>query len=380
MTKPNIQNWQAGRFRRHAIPIITWLATVMVVIVLFHFRNSRFEVLGIATSQEHTVAATTTGRLKSVAVGLLDHVKSGEVVAVLDDTLLKAGLITAQTEIERPKVELIAVQNRLFLEEEERKNSLVTTMRRFELDVEQSRLRILELKATLEPDRICLRELELEAKATQALLDKGLTAPIELEKDQEQVNALAKKIQENEVLLAQAKKDLSEAQLRYREFEQMLPEEEQARSAVDSELDVTRLAIEVQEKRIKEMEILWAALVLTAPFNGVVTQVHLDLGEAVLPGISIISITQASPREIIAYSSPDADKAPEVGQRVELVKTNSPAQIASAEIIKVGPAIVEMPVRLRHNPNLEQWGKPFLIEIPRNMDMMPGEVIGIREM
>jgi hypothetical protein len=37
-----------------------------------------------------------------------------------------------------------------------------------------------------------------------------------------------------------------------------------------------------------------------------------------------------------------------------------------------------MPQRLWRNPNIPQWGRPVLIDIPPGLSLVPGEVVGIR--
>jgi hypothetical protein len=37
-----------------------------------------------------------------------------------------------------------------------------------------------------------------------------------------------------------------------------------------------------------------------------------------------------------------------------------------------------MPERLWRNPNLPQYGLPVLIKIPPGMELVPGELVGVR--
>ncbi len=65
---------------------------------------------------------------------------------------------------------------------------------------------------------------------------------------------------------------------------------------------------------------------------------------------------------------------------VELVRNSDPPQIARSHVIHLGPAIEQLPNRLWRNPNVPQWGRPFLVEIPEGMDLIPGELVGIRKL
>jgi multidrug resistance efflux pump len=137
-------------------------------------------------------------------------------------------------------------------------------------------------------------------------------------------------------------------------------------------------AITVQEKRMEEISARRTALILKSPFDGVVSQIQARPGQAVLPGVPILTIAQSRPTEIIAYA--DENRAGQIRENmeVELVKTSPPAQIAKSQITHIGPAGELMPVRLLRNSNIPQWGRPFLIKIPPGLELTPGESVGIR--
>jgi len=37
-----------------------------------------------------------------------------------------------------------------------------------------------------------------------------------------------------------------------------------------------------------------------------------------------------------------------------------------------------MPERLWVNPNIPEWGRPILIKIPPGLELVPGELVGVR--
>jgi hypothetical protein len=103
-------------------------------------------------------------------------------------------------------------------------------------------------------------------------------------------------------------------------------------------------------------------------------------GEAVLAGQPILTIAQGKPKEIIGYASERQLGQIRPGVMVELVKNTNPAQIAKSEVTYVGPVIEQLPARLWQNPNVPQWGLPFLVKVPEGMVLTAGEVIGIRRL
>jgi multidrug resistance efflux pump len=389
-------NYSLGRLRPHILPFLIWLVAVAGVGVLFHHRSQRFEILGLAQGDVCQVAATCTGRLKSVSVKLFQEVRKGDVVAVLDTVLdnehLEAELATANAEIQRLMAELAHTQQSLLTEAANLETDRAVTQRRFFVDVENARLRVLELKTQLETDRTRLEDLQRSAKdyLAQNLSDTNDTAYYQLKKIKGECDVLAKKIAENQRLLEQAESDLKQAELRRDEFasrQLQLP-------PVDSALEVVRREIKVQEKKIDELLARCEPVVLKSPIDGIVVQLHgraRDVAvwrpgefvvrgqdEVVLAGDSILSIAQGGPREIIAYVAQNQLGQIKEGMPVQLVKNTEPQQIANSQVAYLGPTLERMPECLWQVPNTPQWGHPVLIPIPLGLKLIPGEMVGIK--
>lgn len=377
-----------GWLRRQVLPVMIWLATVGFVVGLFFRRSERFEVLGIAQAQTIQIAATVPGRLRIVTVGLFEKVTEGQVLAVLDDEVLQAELATASAEVQRLMAELVATEDRLSAEAAQRETDWVADSRRFSADVENTRLQILELKTVIETDRIILQDLALEVKIARELIAEEAIAPYELQKAQAQYDSLAKKIEENAHVLAQAETDLKQAEQRRHEFTRRQP----VHPSVDSALELIRQAITVQERQVEQLLTQLTALVLKSPLDGVVSQIPQRpgqgvarrfmrrTGETVLAGEPILAVAAASSSEVIAYIPEDQVGGVREGMKVELVKTSELEQIAPSRVSYIGPVTEEMPVRLWRNPNLPQWGRPFLVKVPQQMELTPGELVGIRRL
>ena len=378
MRRISPENFQRGSLRLHILPVLVWLVALAGVVVLFRHRSQRFEVLGIAQGQVHQIAATCDGRLKSVPVHLFDKVSQGDTLAVIDTVLdnenLQAQLATASVEIQHLMAELVPAQDRLLAEAADRETGWITTHRRFSVDVEGARLRVLEFKTLLETDRIMLEDLAVEVKIVQGLLNEDAVTDYQLQKVKVQYDTLAKKIEENEHLLAQTESDLIQNQKRRDELVHSQP----YHPSVDSALEVIRKAIKVQEQRVEELLAKRVALVLESPIDGMVSQIQRRAGEAVLAGDPILAVAEARPGEIIAYASINQLNWVKERMEVKLIKNSVPPQIANSQIVHVGPAMELMPQRLWQNPNVPQWGRPVLIKIHPDLKLIPGEIVGIR--
>ena len=376
------------RLRPHIFPVIVWLFALACVTFLFTRRSQRFEVLGMAQGQANQVASNSSGRLKSVPVQLFDEVKEGQTVAVINAVLdneqprseLQAQLAIILAQIEHLTSQLVPAQDSLSAENADRQTNRIIDQRRFSVDVENARLEILRLRVQIETGRIQLDDLALDVKITQDLVEKKAVVSYELQKVQAQYNTLAKQVEENEHLLEQANVALEQAIERRDEY----IKSQTHHPSVDDALEVIRKAIRVQERRMDELLTqlealdLRESLELKAPFDGVVSEIQHFQTETVLAGETILTVTQTKPTEIVAYASEELANLIREGMTVELVKSIEPAQIAQSRVISVGPVVEQMPVRLWRNPNVPQWGRPFLIQVPAQMKLVIGEVIGIR--
>jgi len=370
--------------RLHILPVAVWLAVVMCVIGLFFHRSRRFEVLGIAQSQMRQIAATCTARLTSVTVQLFDEVKKGQTLAVLDTVLdnenlpeiVQAQLATISAETERLGAELVATENQLAADAVNMENTSAADQRRFDVDVENARLQILQFQLTIETDRLSLEGLKLNSKifVLQNRPDVNDSASYELKKLKLQCDTLAKRIQENERLLEQAERDLGQAQHRRDEFAQHQPQH----PSVENALEVIRKAIQVQERRMQELTVQRSPLELKSPFHGVVSLIQRRPGETVRAGEPIMTLAETMPTEIVAYATEMQAGRVREQMVVELVKYAEPAQMASSQVIYVGPTVEQMPQRLWRNPNIPQYGRPILVKVPPKFELIPGELVGIR--
>lgn len=382
------------------LPILVWLGTVACVVSLFQRRAERFEILGFAQGQVRHVKATSPGRLKSVSVQLFKKVSLGDTVAVIDTILdnelllqgqLKAQLDTARAEIDHLMAQLVPIQESMLAEAANLETDKVEAQRRYAVDVENARVRILETKTLLETDRIMLDDLAVEVKIVQELLAEEAVARYELDKAQVAYDTLAKKIEENERLLEQSEQDLKRAQERYDEFALRQIQH----PSVDSALEVIHKEIAVRERLMDDLWVQLEALELRqtvelkAPFDGVVVPLYGRAGEAVLrrpgevvlAGEPILAIAEARPSEIIAYATEEQIDQVQEGMEVELInKTAQKVTIVKSRVVYVGPTMERKPERLWQNPNIAEWGLPISIKIPPDLKLVSGELVGVRRL
>jgi len=378
MVRLQSKGFGSGRLLLRVLPVLVWSAAVAFVVVLLQRRAERFEVVGFAHGRVHTAAANCQGRLKDINVELFEAVLQGQALAVVDTVLdnenLNAQLNTALAEVGRIKAELAAAEEQLQAGAANAENDWTAAQRRFLVDAENARIRILEIKVQLETDRITLHNLEMEKQISQSLLDEQAIAPYEVQKAQLQYDALAKQVEENEHLLQQATKVFLNAQQRSEQYSQLHP----VHPSIEVALKPIHEAVTVQEQLIEELRARAQPVVLNAPFAGVVSHIDRRPGDAVLAGDPILTVVEAEPREVIAYVRQNLLGGVQEMMDVELVTTSEPVRVAASQVTGIGPAVELMPERLWVNPNIPEWGRPILIKIPPGLELVPGELVGVR--
>lgn len=386
--RPGTDHIVKRNYLHHLLPVAVWLVAVVAVVWLFYQRKQQFQVVGVARQQVRQVAASCPGRIKDVRVQLFDRVAEGQVVAVVDTVLdndneeetLQAQLGSISAEIERLAAELVPTQDDLEADRADRQANRISDLRRFSVDVENIRLRILELSAQLAGDRITLQDLASEVKVAEELVEKDAVAPLELERAKARYETLAEAIEENEQLLEQARANLAKSQERLEAY----TSHESYHPSIESALEVIRKGIAVQESRMKEVTAQLEArdqrhaLELVSPVEGVVSQVWKSAGEVVVAGDPIVTIAKVKSAEVIGYASQAQAGMIHEDMPVEIVKMTEPMQVASSTVTYVGPIMEQMPAQLWPNPNVPQWGRPFKVELPAEMAVIPGEMVGIR--
>lgn len=369
-----------GRIRQQILPLLVWMAAVAGVAMLLYHGSQRFEVVGIAQTEARQVSVNCTGRLKTLSVQLFDSVAKDQNLAIIDTVLdnenIQAELAVVSAEIERLKAELATTEDSAKSEATSIETDRMTAQRRFTVDVENARLQILQLKTVIEADRLAMKNIIIDKKiaAVRSITDTNETAYYGLKKIDGEYNLLAGKIKDNERLLAQAEQDLKEATNRSEQFDQNQP----FHPSVDNSLNVIRKAIKVQEQRVEQLHVKGVPIILKSPIAGVVSMIAVRPGETVLPGSTIMTIAENKPVEVLAYAREDQINDIKEGSTVELIKQTPPAQIARTQVFYVGPVVEQMPVRLWRTPNLPQWGRPFLVRVPSDMKLRPGEMVGVK--
>lgn len=381
-------SWQ--RIRRHLVPAGVWLCVLAAVVLLLERRSGSFLAVGVARGRVEQVSAVTPGRIAGVQVNLFDRVQAGQVLARIDDGPLAGQAAAILAEMDRLRAE--HDENRSILEADvaNRHSEWVAEHRAFCGDTVTLTLHVHELRTTLETDRVLLADLEREVENTRALVEQEAVPAYELAKACALADSLARKVDQTQAWLTQAEVELAQARERMADYENHLP------VLADEQISDGHLqqAVAVQAGLLAEVEALRRDQVLRAPFDGVVVEIQPTAGEAalrrtgegavratgevVVAGEPVLTIAAERPEDVVAYAPDDVAEQLHVGMEVELATLSQPVRRARTQVVAVGPTVERMPERLWPGPALPAWGRPFLVAVPPELALRPGEVVHVR--
>lgn len=376
-------NLRNSRLFLRVLPVLVWSVAVLCVVGLYHRRTARFEVVGLAQPDVRQVAATCDARLISVPFQLFDKVQEGDTVAVLsielDDEVIDAELEIITAEMNH--LEALAIEIRknyeaaIFTQESE----WWAELRAFTADIVTTQRAIRDANESLENNQAILYKMDKEIESFRrehgADLGTDISLFTRLQTMKTNRDKLSEQIERGEEKLVKLLKELEEAKERKEEYIKYRPK---PGTDPNEALHVIALQKEAYERRKDVLKERREKLVLTAPCDGYVSLIQSEVGEAVMQGVEILRIAKEKPLAIIAYANEGIVGQLSIGKRVEVVKGSMPPQKGSSKVTYIGPAVEQLPQRLWGNPNFPQWGRPLLIEIPLDMKLIPGEMVGIK--
>lgn len=346
---PSPLSHQWREFRHKYMPVLVFAGVLLLSVDLWNRHVAPPSIVGEVEAVRSSVTATVPGEILELSVGLLDTVTNGQPIAVInvmDDDTVRA---TMQAE----EADLALMEERLRYNDRRNvdnfENLHQTLLRRkVERATENAKLKY----AIAEFQR--MEKLLPEKTVSQAEYD---LARSNMEALQEQVNAL-------DALITEVSNSLERLRL---------PENVLNRTnASDHILNAIKARRQVIEAEAKPQTI-------RAPMDGVVSMVYKRKGEKVVRGDAIVVISTKTADRIVAYVRQPLNIRPQVGELVQVRSRSFNRPMAEARILKVGTQLEQINpwVLPTATPNQIEYGLPLLLNLPRSLNLMPGETVDI---
>lgn len=150
-----------------------------------------------------------------------------------------------------------------------------------------------------------------------------------------------------------------------------------------SDLDVARSELAAAEARAAQTGEKIRRMRIAAPFDGVVSEVHTEIGEWVSAGDVIAELVNTDVLEIKTHVSPDVLPYIRIGDLIEVSTGNSAHEAELRTIVPVGDKASRLfELRLAPRESIGQPGLPVQVAVPvtapRNSLLVPEDALVIR--
>ena len=247
----------------------------------------------LSAERVNSLSFLTAGRVLEVRVQRDDYVLEGDILARLDDTAARLSYEQALLGVERAELDLQDL-----LEPDE------TQIRLAEAALASARGAYLSVVTAVSSDQISAAQLAYEQalntfNVLQDYVDSGLP-PDQYEMARARageafVNAQIAGLQ-LEQLRNSTNPQAGAAAARVRQAEQEL--ERVKAGPTQAQRDAAQQAIRRAENQLERARVAYERTVLRAPFDGVISQLNVEVGTLVGPGLPAIEITDVEPLEL----------------------------------------------------------------------------------
>jgi multidrug resistance efflux pump len=298
------------------------------------------------------------------------RVKAGELLAQMDTTEIDTDLAIGQAKL--AYVEIVAgwQQIRMLDDRTRTSHELAFTAERAAIDVAR-------IIAEAERDRSELAQLDLNMALEQKLVGDQLASADRLKAMKLQRAALARKVQEYQAAVNQARKSASGSTKRLGEWRQGKKGAKDAKGAKGAKVetavsttdqtmqeDARAAAGELQRREIARLELLRKYHEIRAPFDGIVGEILVHVGElSADPASPVVTVVEEQSKTAIAYVRQEVAPRIHLGDRAKLVPRDLAGPPLLGRVTALAPSMTELPVRFRRMPNLVEFGRSVYIAL-----------------
>lgn len=133
-----------------------------------------------------------------------------------------------------------------------------------------------------------------------------------------------------------------------------------------------------REKQVSERDWLLVRkdnLIITAPYDGLVGNVHGRVGEHQSSFSTLVTFYEQHPTLVKGYVHESLLLQVKLNDSLDVVSIVRPELSCRGQVVALGTRVVEIPERLRKIPELKTYGREILVAIPRKNDFLQKEKV-----
>ena len=289
------------------------------------------------------------------------RVKTGELLAQMDTTEIEVDLAIARAKLAYVQIVAGWQQLRMLDDRTRTSHELAFTAERAAIDVAR-------IVAEAERDRSELIQLDANMALEEKLVGDQLASADHLKAMKLQRAALSKKVQEYQAAVNQARKSASGSTKRLGEWQKDKKGAKDAPvvSGTEQRLqeDARAAAGELQRQEIARLELLRKYHEIRAPFDGIVGEILVRVGElSADPASPVVTVVEEQSKTAIAYVRQEKANRVHLGDLVKLVPRDLLGPPLTGRVTALAPSVTEMPERFRVIPNLHEYGRNVYIAL-----------------
>ena len=341
---PVAQRWR--EFRIQVLPLIIFLCVLLAVAFLWRDFVAPTGIVGEVESIKADVISLQDGMVARLDVDRFEHVQMGqeigEVISSSEDLL--------KTSIAAIEAELRVMDARIAIDQQRNDQSF-----------QQMKVDLWNAQVLLAGEKAQLLQASNTFKRTAELF-----------------NSQSKIVSDDEYDIQKATFERLQASVEYRtKLINDLNEALQKLQPTNS--PENRDAVEEAIKtRIAELQETLKPVKLKAPMTGVISTIYHRAGEKVIKGVPILTITALHSDRVVGYLRQPINTLPTTNDTVIVRTRTQKRQFATGKIERIGSQMELInPVLLSTDSNRIELGLPFLVRLPEEMKLVPGEVVDI---
>ncbi|MBC8453551.1 HlyD family efflux transporter periplasmic adaptor subunit [PVC group bacterium] len=314
-------------------PFLIWMTAVVALIYLYNRGTEFGGMSGTVETVEELVAPLETARLISVEVEIGQHLKRGDVVAIMDTSVIDAEIATAKAEQQEAQTSITGYQQ-----------NILKLVQQFNEAIKDAEKEILNVKTDHESDLAKLAVLKQEQERRELLAEKSLISMQDLSALRPEIAALEKIVSSYTNLLMIHQRRLNTARSEREDLKIWLRlKDDGVISDVLQEKKKAREAI--IETRLAALDLQLKNHILTASRDGVVAQIGARPGDVVRAGQEIVRIVSEKSNRIIGFLPEVFLGNVNVGQNAVIWRDRDGKRM-DAKVVSIAPDVRELPGRI----------------------------------